>query len=85
MKENELETSRKTELLLNIKRIEEIEKWFRYEYPARLLKAERYSYLGLKSQETRWDVEKEAYEKENELRLLRGEEPLPALKYINLL
>lgn len=85
MREIELETSRVTKSNLDIKRIEEIEKWFRIEYPARLLKAERYYYLGIPSQETRWDVEKEAYDKENELRILRGEEPLPALKYTDLL
>jgi hypothetical protein len=85
MIENELEASRTTETSLNVRRIEEIEKWFRIEYPARLLKAERYYYLGIPAEETRWDVEKEAYDKENELRILRGEEPLPALKYTDLL
>jgi hypothetical protein len=35
--------------------------------------------------ETRWDIEVEAYEKENEMKILRGEEPLPVLKYTNLL
>lgn len=85
MIENELEASRTTETSLNVRRIEEIEKWFRIEYPARLLKAERYYYLGIPAEETRWDVEKEAYDKENELRILRGEKPLPALKYTDLL
>lgn len=85
MIENELETSRTTANPLNVRRIEELEKWFRFEYPARLLKAERYAYLGLPMTETRWDIETEAYEKENELKILRGEEPLPVLKYTNLL
>lgn len=85
MIENELETSRGVDINQNIRRIEEIEKWFRIEYPARLLKAERYAYLGLPTTESRWDVEIEAYEKENELKILRGEEPLPVLKYTNLL
>lgn len=85
MIENELETSRKTVDTRDIKKMEELEKWFRYEYPSRLLKIERYRYLGLKLPETRYALEMEAYDKENELRLLKGEEPLPALKLNNLL
>jgi hypothetical protein len=67
MIENELEASRTTETSLNVRRIEEIEKWFRIEYPARLLKAERYYYLGIPAEETRLDVEKEAYDKERDI------------------
>ena len=85
MRETELETSRITKDSRNIKRMEELEKWFRYEYPARLHKLERYRYLGLPLPETRYALELEAYDKENELNLLKGEEPLPALKLNNLL
>jgi hypothetical protein len=85
MRETELETSRITTDSRNIKKMEEIEKWFRYEYPARFHKIERHRYLGLPLPETRYALELEAYNKENELRLLKGEEPLPALKLNNLL
>ena len=47
MIENELENSRTTSQTQDIKRIAVLEKWFRYEYPARLNKIQRYSYLGL--------------------------------------
>lgn len=80
MKEIELETSRMTINLMDVKRIEELELWFRYEYPSRLHKIERYKYLGLPLPETRYALEMEAYNKENELRSLRGEQPLPELK-----
>ena len=85
MREMELETSRTTITLLDVKRIEELELWFRYEYPSRLHKIERYKYLGLPLPETRYALEMEAYNKENELRSLRGENPLPELKLQNLL
>ena len=76
MQETELETSRIT-ISQNHKRIEEIEKWFRYEYPARLNTIQRYTYLGIKLPETRYHLEMEAYEKENELRALKGKPELP--------
>lgn len=85
MYENELETSRKTISNVNIRRIEEIERWFRFEYPSRLNTIERYRFLGLPLPETRWSLEHEAYDKENELRRLKGLEPLPELKYKNIL
>ena len=86
MIEKELETSRKTILYPeNVKRIDELEKWFRFDYPARLNKISRYSYLGLPLPETRYELEREAYDKENELRILNGEKPLPPLKLHNLL
>lgn len=85
MYENELELSRKTVNNLNIRRIEELERWFRFEYPSRLNTIERYRYLGLPSNETRWSLEHEAYERENELRQLKGLSPLPELKYRDIL
>lgn len=83
MVEHELETSRRL-ITKDVERINELNKWFRFEYPSRLNTINRYVYLGLKPQETRYALELEAYEKENELRKLRGEEPLPELKYKDL-
>ena len=85
MYENELELSRKTVNNLNIRRIEELERWFRFEYPSRLNTIERYRYLGLPLPETRWSLEHEAYDRENELRQLKGLSPLPELKYKDIL
>ena len=84
MQETELETSRVT-ISQNNKRKEEIEKWFRYEYPARLNTIQRYTYLGIKLPETRYALEMEAYEKENELRALMGKPELPKPKLQSLL
>lgn len=84
MIETELETSRVT-ISKNTKRIEEIEKWFRYEYPARLNTIQRYTYLGIKLPETRYALEMEAYDKENELRALTGKSELPKPKLQSLL
>lgn len=80
MIEHELETSRKTISGGDIERIDEIKRWFRYEYPSRLNTIARYSYLGIKLPETRYALEMEAYHKENELRALMGREPLPKPK-----
>ena len=86
MREFELNTSRETIIdHAAIKRTDELEKWFRFEYPARLNKINTYSYLGLKCDETRWDLEIEAYNKENELRIIEGKEPLPEIKYKSIL
>lgn len=84
MRESELETKRKVIYNDNTKRIDELEKWFMFEYPIRLNKIARYTYLGIKGNETRYALEIEAYDKENELRLLRGEELLPPLKLKDL-
>jgi hypothetical protein len=83
MKEYELETSRTT-LSVDIERINELTKWFRFEYPSRLATINRYLYLGIKPPESRYSLELEAYEKENELRMLNGQEPLPEIKYKDL-
>lgn len=83
MKEYELETSRQT-TSIDVERIDELTKWFRFEYPSRLNTINRYLYLGLKAPETRYSLELEAYEKENELRILKGQEPLPEIKYKDL-
>lgn len=80
MIERELESSRITISSVDPKKIEKLEQWFRYEYVERLNKINRYVYLGLQPPETRYALELEAYEKENELRELRGLEKLPPLK-----
>ena len=84
MQEREIDKSRMT-MREDHTRIREIESWFRYEYVDRLNRIERFRYLGLPLPETRWDLEHEAYEKENELRILKGLLPLPELKFRDLL
>lgn len=84
MQEREIDKSRMT-MRDDHTRIREIESWFRYEYVDRLNRIERFRYLGLPLQETRWELEHEAYEKENELRILKGLSPLPELKFRDLL
>ena len=65
--------------------IEEIKRWFNTEYVYRINTANRYKYLGLPMTETRYAVELEAYEKENRLRELMGEELLPDPKFTNII
>lgn len=84
MIENELENTRITQTK-DLDRIEQLKLWFRYEYPKRLLTVNRYAYLGLPLPETRYTVELEAYNKENELRALEGREPLPELRFKELI
>ena len=84
MQEQEIEMTRKTVTQDNT-RIREIETWFRYEYLDRLNRIERYKYLGLPLVETRWELEIEAYDKENELRQLKGMPQLPEIKFRDLL
>lgn len=84
MQEREIDKSRMT-MRDDHTRIREIESWFRYEYVDRLNRIERFRYLGLPLPETRWDLEHEAYAKENELRILKGLSPLPELKFRDLL
>lgn len=80
MKHNEELLDKKT-----IDKIAKIERWFNVDYLVRLAKISRYKYLGLKCDETRYALEMEAYKKENELRVLKGLEPLPETKYKKLL
>lgn len=79
--EYDLESRRTSKRNVNFQRINELEKWFRFDYVERLNKLNRYTYLGLPLEETRYALEKEAYEKENELRVLKGEKPLPPTKF----
>lgn len=81
---NEVEKSKVTLTRDNTK-IREIEMWFRYEYMDRLNRIARHQYLGLPLPESRWDLEVEAYEKEQKLRQLKGLSPLPELKFRDLL
>ena len=67
------------------KEIARLEDWFRINYVSRLNKINRYQYLGLPLPESRYELELEAYEKEQELRKLRGESSLPDIKNKNLL
>jgi hypothetical protein len=84
MQETEIEMTRTNQKSDNT-RIREIETWFRYEYIDRLNRIERYKYLGLPLVETRWELEIEAYDKENELRQLKGLSALPEIKFRDLL
>lgn len=70
---------------LDLKRVEELEAWFKDVYVKELLRISRYKYLGLPCDRTKYDLEKEAYQKENELRKLLGQEELPAIKYKKIL
>lgn len=65
--------------------IERIKKWFRTVYRDRLDKINRHSYLGLPMLDSRYALEMEAYEKENKLRELMGEEKLPEPKYTTII
>jgi hypothetical protein len=81
---NEVEKSKMTLTRDNTK-IREIEMWFRYEYIDRLNRIARHQYLGLPLPESRWDLEVEAYNKDNELRQLKGLPELPELKFRELI
>lgn len=84
MQEREIDNSRIT-IKRDNNRIREIESWFRFEYVDRLNRIARFQYLGLPLVESRWDLELEAYEKENELRQLKGLSKLPEIKFRDLL
>lgn len=81
---NEVEKSKIT-LTRDNTRIRELEAWFRYDYVDRLNRISRHQYLGLPLPESRWDLEVEAYNKENELRQLQGLSPLPEMKFRDLI
>lgn len=87
MNEKELENSRSTitTSTYNIKKIIRLENWFKNEYPERLLRIMRYDYLKIPKKETRYALEMEAYEKEQELLALKGKELLPKIKITDLI
>jgi DNA-binding transcriptional MerR regulator len=84
MYEREIEMTRTT-LVPDNTRIRELEYWLKNEYIERLSRIERFRYLGLPLPETRWSLECEAYEKENELRRLQGLPELPQIKLRDLI
>jgi hypothetical protein len=84
MQEQEIEMSRMT-IKPDNTRIRELESWFRYEYIDRLNRIARFQYLGLPLPETRWELEIEAYDKENELRQLKGLSSLPEILFRDLI
>lgn len=57
-------------------RIRELEKWFTKEYIIRLEHVRRCNYFNIKADESMYDLQKEAYEKEQEYRALTGKKPL---------
>ena len=57
-------------------RIRELEKWFTKEYIIRLEHVRRCNYFNIKADESMYDLQKEAYEKEQEYRALIGKKPL---------
>lgn len=62
------------------KRILELKKWFKTEYVERLNRLNNRIFLKLPREETRYDIEIDAYNKEQELRKLEGLSPLPPVK-----
>lgn len=58
------------------KRIYYLEQWFKGEYIQRLEHIRRCNYLNIKPDESMYDLQKEAYEKEQEYRELTGKPPL---------
>lgn len=67
-----------------IDRIFEIRAWFEKEYSFRLHHIQRCKYLGIKPEYDLYELEKEAYDKEQELRALQGMEPLDDIKIHNI-
>ena len=61
--------------------VAKIEKWFKNEYAQKIATINRYQYLGLPMIHSRYALEMEAYEKENRLRELLGQEKLPEPKF----
>ena len=62
------------------KRILELKKWFKTEYVERLNRLNNRIFLRLPQEETRYDIEIDAYNKEQKLRTLEGLSPLPPVK-----
>lgn len=63
----------------------ELENFLYKEYPKRLAHIQRCLYLGITPDESRYALELEAYEKEQEYRKLTGKKPLDPIKSINIL
>lgn len=69
-----------TKSVVKNEQIETLKRWFRTEYLQELATIERYKILGLKYYKTRFDLEVEAYEKEQLLLQLQNKETLPPYK-----
>ena len=65
--------------------IDEIKRWFKNEYVEKLATLNRDKYLGLPMRYSRYALEMEAYEKENRMRELLGQEKLPEPKFQNII
>lgn len=59
-----------------VARMLELEKWFSTEYLLRLEHIRRCKYFNIESDETMYSLQKEAYDKEQEYRKLKGKKPL---------
>lgn len=85
MIESSLEIKRAIEPTSTNAEIEALKKWFRTEYRDKLDTLNRDKYLGLPMRISRYSLEMEAYEKENRLRELLGEDKLPEPKFTNVI
>lgn len=65
--------------------VDKIRAWFRTEYADKIATLNRDLYLGLPMRFSRYALEMEAYEKENRMRELLGEELLPEPKFKNII
>lgn len=65
--------------------VDKIRAWFRTEYADKITTLNRDLYLGLPMRFSRYALEMEAYEKENRMRELLGEELLPEPKFKNII
>ena len=68
-----------------MKELAELEHWLYVEYPKRLQHILRCNYLGIKPDETRYELEMEAYDKEQRIRKILGKKPLEKLKNIKII
>lgn len=68
-----------------MKELAELERWLYVEYPKRLQHIQRCNYLGIKPDETRYELELEAYKKEQAIRKKLGKKPLDNLKNIKII
>jgi hypothetical protein len=85
MIESAIEIKRTIEPTSTNAEIEQIKKWFKTEYMEKLATANRDKYLGLPVRVSRYALEMEAYEKENRLRELMGEDLLPEPKFSSII
>lgn len=65
--------------------VDKIRLWFRTEYIEKLSMLNRDKYLGLPMRYSRYSLEMEAYEKENRMRELLGQEKLPEPKFQHII